>query len=385
MKGKPLTLIAICLVLAVSLTGCWSYHGLNEMAIVLGMAIDRDYHTGIYFVSCEIADLAESSSDTGLTSKVVEAQGRTLLEAVRNAKRRLLTRLYFGNMEVIILGEDLLREGEIRDVLNFGMRDIEIRETTHLMIAMGVPARDIIRLRGLDQPIVSLELETIVDRDNELITSSINVELRKAYDALNSPGMSLVLPAIHIVTNDGEEVAESNGIGLFMKETLVGFISPEDSQYFLFATDRAHGGMLPMAIGGDGLMNYTFEIGDSDADIQIHNKEGALSFELNITADLYLLQVPEGFDIMKRELILELERAAGANLAGSISRVISDVQKQYQTDVFGFGEVIYKKRLQLWRNVEDMWMDLFPEIPIDVHCTLTFRNTEFTLTKESFK
>jgi multidrug efflux pump subunit AcrB len=56
--AKRFRLCALLLALLLLFNGCWNYRGLNEIAIVSGIAVDKDPATGVFKISYEIVDLA---------------------------------------------------------------------------------------------------------------------------------------------------------------------------------------------------------------------------------------------------------------------------------------------------------------------------------------
>ena len=86
-----------CLLLAaltiLPLPGCWSYRGINEMAIVSGLAIDKNPENNNFIVTVEVVDTSKSIKNEGISGKIIQAEGLTIFDAVRNAKRRLTNKL----------------------------------------------------------------------------------------------------------------------------------------------------------------------------------------------------------------------------------------------------------------------------------------------------
>ena len=42
------------------------------------------------------------------------------------------------------------------------------------------------------------------------------------------------------------------------------------------------------------------------------------------------------------------------------------IQKNYQADIVGFGEVLYREDYKAWKNIKDDWSSIFPELEIKV-------------------
>ena len=57
--------------------------------------------------------------------------------------------------------------------------------------------------------------------------------------------------------------------------------------------------------------------------------------------------------------------------------MIDKVQHEYQTDIFGFGEMIYKRNLALWNQLELSWKEIYPTVEVEVSSTVHVVNTAF--------
>ncbi|HWR19726.1 MAG TPA: hypothetical protein VN608_08895, partial [Clostridia bacterium] len=228
---RRLTLVlAVCLVLC----GCNDYRSLNELIFVAGIAVDKNPETGDYIVHFEIMNLQENIKQQGLSSAIVESTGRTIPEAVRNASKRVTSKLYFGHATVLIMSEQLAIDGEVSHILDWLLRESELRETSSIVISVGQPAGDLLKLKGLDQRVISNEIDRILKEDSKTSALTYNVAAYEAYNLLKAEGASLVLPIFHGVDNNGEMVVESNGLAVFKNAVMIGTLSPLESKMLLF-------------------------------------------------------------------------------------------------------------------------------------------------------
>ncbi len=381
---KVLRVLALCLI-PMMLTGCWSYRSLNDISIVMGMSVDKDPITGDFTVVNEIADLSKSIKDSGLGSKRVETKGKTIFEAVRNAKRKMNNRLYFGNMHIIAIGEQTARSDGIAGAVDWIMRDAETRETISLLIAQGSDGKDLLESEGADQPIISLAIDSIVNDDNQVTSSTNQIDLYKAYDILNGQGMNLTLPAFHITDNDGKKVIELNGIAAFKEDKLVGFLPPDESKYFLIATNQCHGGILALASQGTGMPDVSLEIAGSREKTNFTNNGGQISFQIETETDVYLAENINSLDPLDEQQLKALEKEAEKRLEFEINAMIKQVQTEIKSDIFGFGHIIHQRDLKLWRQIKNDWEQRFETLPVSVTCKVNIKNSAYIKSKEEAK
>ena len=382
---KILSVIALCLLPAMLLSGCWSYRSLNDISIVMGIGIDKDPATGNYKVSSEIVDLTKSVKQSAPGAKLIESEGRTIFDALRNAKRKLLNKLYFGNAQIAAISESVAREDGIMDAVDWVMRDAEGRETINMLIAKGGDAKDLLVLNGADQAILSLELDAIISEDAKSTSSTAHTELYDVYDILNCQGVGLTLPAFHITVNDGQKVAESDGIAAFSGDKLVGFLSPEETKFFLIATGMCHGGILALARSGAGAPDVALEIADSKEKTTFESSGGQLSFRIETETDVYLAETMENIDVMDSQQIEQLQTEAGKRLELEINALIKKVQTELKTDIFGFGQIVHRRDWRLWNQLKDGWSQTFQTLPVTISCKVNIKNTAFIKSKEDIR
>ncbi|MNL83835.1 hypothetical protein D3C87_2115980 [compost metagenome] len=53
--------------------------------------------------------------------------------------------------------------------------------------------------------------------------------------------------------------------------------------------------------------------------------------------------------------------------------MIADVQKKYDSDIFGFGEVLHKKNNKAWRQLGSNWNEAFAEAEFIVDADFVVR------------
>ena len=375
---KKIACIVFCLSSLVCLNGCWDYRGTNEISLVSGVALDKDPLTGRFVMSCEIIDLTQSLEEKGPLGKVIEAEGSTIFEAVRNTKKRLVNKLFFGNVQILILGEQITKEENLGDIIDWFLRDAESRETVQMVISQEKKASDLLRVSGTDQSVASFELTSIASKDPEFTSTTSPMKLYKIYNIIQCPGISPVLPAFHITKNGEDEVDELNGIALFKNQRLLGYLSPEDTKYYLFCTNGVKGGVLPISSNNDGRNDISLEILGSKTKPSFSYKDGKLKIKLKIQTTVSLTEAetkPSSFD---KQTIENLGKIGSEQLKSRMAAVIKKVQEQYNSDIFGFGKLVYKKDPKLWKKLAPDWDKLFQQLEVEITPEIKIINTVLT-------
>ncbi|MGX8700973.1 Ger(x)C family spore germination protein [Caproiciproducens sp.] len=375
--SKRIACAMLSLALLISLPGCWSYRGLNEITLVAGVGIDLDPATQEYLLSCEVIDMTTSQTEAGTKAKLVESRGKTVMDAVRNAKKKLLNKLYWGNNEILIVGNELAKSGKLDNVLVWFLSDAECRETVDVIVSEERTAKDVLTIDGLDNSVVAYEIKKILDDDQSTVGTVESVQLYRAFSTLKSEGRSLALPVFRTVENDEETVVEADGEAVFKGNKMVGRLSPEDSRYYLAAVDGLHGGILTVSSAEQSDPDVSLEISESTTKSSYSYSEGKLKVTLQTDTDVFVDESEADTDLLDEKTTGKIEQRAQKMIKEKTEGVIHKVQTEYDSDIFGFGEMIYKKDLKLWKQLKPQWDEIFPTVQVEVQSKVNIVNTAF--------
>lgn len=392
---KKILSCTLCAVFLFMLSGCWSYIGLDEISMVSGVSIDKNEQTNQYKLAFEIIDLSSTSKEEGPSTKIIEAEGLTMFDAIRNANKKLANRLYFGHAQVIVLGESVVTNDDLINLMDLLIRDKELRENIYVVISQEKTANEILKVQGTDESNVSLEINEIVADDCKFTSTTSPLKLYKIYNVLNYPGICATLPAFHTIENTGEKdnekksesdskseagsnenkINELNGTAVFKNQRLVGYLTPEESKYFLFVIDGVNGGILPMASSKNNNIDTSLEIIENKTKLTFKNKNGQVKIKVETKTEVTIGELRNAAVHLNKEDIERIETKASEQLKSEIEKLIKKVQDEYDSDIFGFGNLIYKKDSKLWNKISDQWEQLFPQLEIEVDSKVEIKNT----------
>lgn len=380
MRKKILITISIFLIIILN-TGCWNYIGLNDMTVVAGIAIDKSGKD--YLLSIEIYDLQNTTQGEPIKSKIIQCKGKTIFEAVRNAKKRTSNKLYFSEAKILIVSEKIAREEGINSISNWFVRDPEIRETLKLVVSQEKTALALLKTKGLTSTVVSADLNNIVKKDQSITGTSIAIPLYKIFDILNSKVISLSLPAIHLVKNNGTKTCEINGIAVFKKDKLIGYLSSEDTEYFLLAKGDLKKGIITIntKIKSDDKdsQNISFEIKKSSTSQKyISTEVNNLKVKISTSMEVTLGELKNQDGKLNEKDINKLQNEAARTIKRRIENVIRIIQKYHDSDIIGYGDILYRNNPKVWKKVKDKFDKNFKYIDTDVECKVEIYNTGFT-------
>jgi spore germination protein KC len=367
--------IVILISLIFLLTGCWDYIGLDEITVVMGVSIDKNKENNKYELAFEYVDLTESSKNKGIATKIIESSGSTIFDAIRNAKRRVRNKLYFSQAQSIIVSKEIAEKEGLKEIINFFLRDGELRETIKLIISDEKKAKDILKAKSIDNPSIGHEIQEIVDNDNIVVSSTMDMMLFKLYDTLLNDAESISTPAFHLTKNDGKEVIEANGIIVYKKDKAIGKLNSFESKFYLFTDNEIKGGVLPLKYKSNN-NNITLEITQNNTTSSYTHKGDKFKFTIKTNTMVYLGEYESQPHNLTEKELSNIEKEAGKMIEKNIKKLIDKAKKEYKHDIFSLSNLIANKDAKLWSKVKKKWDKLFLKADIKVESKVIIENTE---------
>lgn len=371
---------AVLLFSVLLLTGCWDYVGLDSLTIVTGIAIDKNKKNDKYELSIEVVDLKESSTKVQgfVKTNILESTGKTIFDAIRNVKKRTMNKLYFANAQVVVVSSQIAKEDGINSIINFFLRDRESRETISLVVSEESTAKELLGKDGTESPETAFEMKKIIETDNAITSSIEDIELYKVFNAINGKGTSFTLPFFHIVENDNKDTIEANGIAIFKGDKLIGKLNSTESKYYLFVKNCVEGGILTLDINNDENVNtdnVSLEIASSQTINEYSYKDGKYKFTIKVNPRVYLAEYNNQSKKINEKKLNEIEKKAEEKIAKNIEKIVEKAKNEFKTDIFDFGNLIYKSNSKLWKKIDKDWEHLFLNIEVSVVPDVQILNT----------
>ena len=210
--NKIIKLITFLIILLL-LSGCYNYKEINEYAIVSGISIDKNgdkYKVGIQIMNAKKEEESQNSLIT-----FYDANGNTIYEALEKIMMDSPKELYLGHNEVIVIDENLLKEKDPLDYLDFFMRNSRIEKDSLIMIAKDEKAYNILKIITPLETIPSRNLKATLSVADNYSGALTVVTIDEFISALRNDGADAILPAVTITgkTKEGknmENIQESD-------------------------------------------------------------------------------------------------------------------------------------------------------------------------------
>lgn len=358
------------LLLPLLLTGCWDRVEIQDRLFVMAVAIDKakpDKGKRNYYEFT--AQFTEARALSGKVSNPhispvwnATTRGPSVFECIRlMAATRVARQPYYEHLQVIIIGEDLAREG-IDHALDLFYRDHESRRKIKLVIAKDAAKRALL-LKPKLMPVSGQYIAKLTEEGESKTARLPNTTSIGQFSSNYHSGSNSILPSITTHTN---EVKMAGG-AIVKGEKLVGWLTDQDVKTLRWINGSFSAGdeVIMKNPEGETPGYTTMEVKAVRSTVHPEIRDGKPVFSVFIRgegnlAEDGLMHKPTGEKIKAREQLMN------KSLKAKTEALIRKMQTQYRTDIFGFGEELRRHRYAYWKAHEKDWDRLFQNAEVRV-------------------
>jgi spore germination protein KC len=376
--------VLLCIVLVIILAGCWDRRELNDLAIAVGIGIDKVQ--GGYQVSVQVVDPAEVAANKGKPGRapvtLFTMNAPTIFEAVRKMTTISPRKIYMAHTRMLIFGEEVAREG-IAPIVDFVSRDHEFRTDFYIAIARGTTARNILRVVTPLEQIPSTEMFASLETSSKVWAPTAAVTMDQLITDFTSKGKQAVLTGVRLTgpASEGDQrknveqidtpvLLQYTTLASFRGDKMINWLSEADSKAFSYITGKVKSTVGSMACKGGGRL--TLEVMRADAKIEATMKNGTPEVIVHIGLENDIGEVQCKLDLTEKYTIKELEKEAEKSLEALATKAIANAKKN-GIDIYGFGEAIHRKYPKVWKKIGSNWEKEFTKLPVHVIADVKIR------------
>lgn len=362
-------------------TGCWSYREINSLYIVAGIGIDKIPNSRQFNITAELVNIKETGSrqeDQKFESALLEIEGTSIFDTIRKIIRISSKKPYLAHATIIIVSEEVAREGII-SLLDLIAANEEPRLDISVLVSRGKSANEVLSMKSLSTEIISFELSTAINENEKLM----RVPTLRAYeiiDAVAIPKTGTVVPVVSSFNDKGTDLSILSGGAVFKADKLIGFLEQEDIVPYLFIKNKIKTNVLDIETKeGDSNGTVTLETYRSKTKIKPVYGAEAVSFDINIETEAFLVELDTMTNYIDTQGRAKLRKIAEEHLEKRIEEHIEKVKKDFELDIFGFGNIIRQRNPRLWRELEEDWDTIFINADFNINCEIRIKGAGHTL------
>lgn len=384
MKQK-LTLLLTLWIILFMLTGCWSRQELDDLAIASAIGIDKIEDQ--YLITVQVINPGEIVARNGggydLPVTTYVAQAETLFEALRKLTLIVPRRIYTAHLRIIVLGEELAEEG-IAKTLDFLSRYHEMRTDFYILVSKGTSAHEVLTILTSLEKIPANKMFDSLEVSEQVWGATISVQLDDLINDLVSPGKNPVLTGIRIQGNSVQGKRQENvkviipsvvlqysGLGVFKKDKLIGWLNDNESKGYHYIQGELNSTVVNVLSSEGEKVGVELIRAEGKMKGKVENGRPEIDVEIKIEGDI--ADVQSKIDLSRSQTMYEIEKKVEEEVKTNMEQVIYKAQKEYKTDIFGFGEVIHRSNSKMWKEYKDDWDKEFEDLSVNIQVDVKLR------------
>jgi spore germination protein KC len=325
------------------------------MGIGVDSAEDGQYKIIGQFANA--VDFGEENSERSFTNMSQIGDGIQI--PLRDLGNMLSRKLYTGHTQVITIGRKVAENG-LNDVLDYFCRSSNARYSIPLFVA----EKTADELFELEPKVESMPVTVLINllSAQKYDTMCGQSTLADFMNETLSPTTAPTLPLVGIDAENNHAILR--GSAVFKGERMIGTLTPHQSRSRLVIIGAYKGGTHEVKTPDGSTVDLRIIL--SKTRIIPKYENGEFSIEINAKFRCILSAVSIDEKYYKPEKRKQLEKYADASFARELQNAI-DVSRGLNSDVFGFGEAIYKKYPKESKELLADWDSVYPNLNIIIN------------------
>jgi len=363
-------IIAICPIL---LCGCWNYSEIDTLAIVSGVAIDKNVVTNKYIITIEVVTSESQGATSTISSEVYSSEGSSIFNAERNMVSKVGLALFWSQAKVIIISEAVASDGII-PVIDWIHRDSDLRLDMWLLISKNATAAEILKANIKPNQIVSFKLDDSMNVQKLLSTFPASM-LYSFINGLSSEGKSETVAVIRNEIEDGVIDSRLGGSAIFKSDKLVGYLDESETLYMLMVQNKIQEGLIPLKNILGTNTSITLEILENKTKLTPVYVDGIARLIIDISPVVIIAEVEGTEDFITDDNLKILQVQAEERITENVQYLINKMQKDCYSDILGVGTIFEKEKPKVYEEFKNKGEDIFTNVKTEVNVHLQIKGS----------
>lgn len=364
------------LLIIMATSGCSGQMEIDRISFPVAMGIDFDETNNNIKVYAQIAATSSNPGgqpQTKKTYKILEGKGDTLLDAMADITGESSQNISWKHITVVVVTVKLAKHG-LNHELDLLCRFQQIHMNSYLMVTDAdlkelMESTPVIE-SSMPSPLGGIRLISEQSAHTKVIT------IRDFAKAYLSDGIEPIIPRISIKkTEEKEIIIDYPGISIFKEDKLIGDLNEEETSgvVLIYGTKNISHITIPKPEISKQ-KEFTIQSIKSTPEIIPVMQQNIPGITINLETE-YILAENSISRIADTIEVERINRQVEEYITKSAETVILKTQKELSSDIFGFGEKIYRKYPKYWMDNKEHWNEIFPNININIEVKANLKNT----------
>lgn len=375
MPGRPCRFV-LCLLIGLSLSGCWDRREIEERNTVLAVGADlceAPPPCGMVITRQIVIPrrvpmggraLRNGSKDT---VAVLVNGGKDDIDASGKAQAELHRDMHFGHIRMFVMGEALARQG-LKEYMHWVHSLPEQGYLEWFAVAEG-KAGDLIKARPRMEPVPALFLYHLLS-DAQRAGRIQRMYLSDLQITLGNGGEDAAVPLLAMAGPDRPRLA---GLAVFAGATMVGKLSPDEMVTFLQLRGAPRGSEVLRTVlpGGHAA---SVRVGERQVNYQVRSVASGIAVTIRLRLDTDLQMLGHALSSEDPRVIRMIEQQVAAQVQRKAEALAYKLQRDLKSDILAIGQRVRAFLPREWAAIKD-WREAYGKVSIQVQAEVHVRRT----------
>lgn len=337
----------------------------------VGIDIEKDnsYKVTIQAIDTNSSSSASSDDASQPPIKVYTVKGDTIYTAIKTiTEAEGKTPLYSQN-RIIILGKSITEEN-MDNVIDFFVRDVENSSSVYVAAAEKTAA-EILNTKSGEEYVSARNLKNSIDSyeyDARICATSL-YELISRY---NSGTKDFAMPLLAVKKENEEKNVEIIGTAIFNNTRYRKYISKDDTVYLNILHNKVNNTALSFSMEDNTRISLNVVKSKTKRTITI--KDGKPTFKIKVTMNGDISEISGGVSSAMKNSDIEKYKERGEEyVEKQISRFISSMYNNYESDAMGLARLIYICEQDFYKKNEKRLDEVMKNSVYEIECEINIR------------
>ncbi len=353
-------------------TGCWDYTEIELRDFVVGAGVDAVEPKVI--VITEMAKSTGTGQEAEFRPVVLTTEARSLTSGAHNLANPSGMEIFWAHAQVFLVSEEVAQGGMLT-ILEPIIRARDLRSTMYLLVAKDCTVEEVFKSKPPLLTGVSQHLTSII-RLSAISADFVPQQVWQFTGDLAGRGISATLPAVELVHEGGNLMPVVRGAAVFKLDRMIGWLSKEETQILALLKGESEGGFFVMDTeikGNTTAITYEFRGSQLKTKPIVDGERVEMKVSLSLQLGVAGTRGAD-VDFSDPAVVRGVEEQVARYFTRRIRDFLRLIQEDYNSDILGFGRLLWRREPATWRKIESDWDAVFRGLPVDVEvdCRIAF-------------
>ena len=359
---KKIILILLCFLLC----SCKDYAELNKLAIVTAMGIDKKndkYEISLLIANSPKADTTSKEGEAKTT--VYKAVGKTVAEAIKEINKKSPKELYFSHINVVIISEEIGKEGFFK-VADWLIRHPQTRNKFYLMQVNDNKASNVLKIISPLESFPSQSIATLIESSKNSRAVGDTASYSNFIGRILEKGYEPIMLTVKINGNVKEGSKQENLETAEPKTYLsLGPLAIYKNDKLIKTTTKKETDIINIINNEAKELTTTIKYKNNKLNIFSNNLKTKLKLTSNNSGIIYIkgsgsiYEANGNINLNNNNEIKKIEKVWKKTIKNNTEKLLTNIKENYQSDIFGFGNMIYKNYPKKWKKIKTNWNNIY--------------------------